>query len=69
VLRLTLFVSAIASASFAATLAFAPAVIDAGARFVVGQEESVAPAPAVTMQPRECAPLAKIVAALQRLDC
>jgi hypothetical protein len=62
-------VSAIASASLAATLAFAPAVIEAGQSFVFGPAEVAAPAPAVTKQVRECAPLAKIVAALQRRDC
>jgi hypothetical protein len=65
VLRLTLLVSAIASATFAATLAFAPAVIEAGQRFVLGQADTPAASPIAVEPVQDCAPLAKIVAALR----
>lgn len=66
VLRTTLLVSAIASATFAATLAFAPAMMDAGQRLVFGQGEIMSSAPVAAEPVRECAPLAKVVAALRQ---
>ena len=69
-LRLTLLVSGISSATFAATFAFAPAVMDAGQRLFSAQTQIAREAPAVLPQEiRECGPLAKIVAALERREC
>ena len=67
-LRLTLLTSAVASATFVATLAYAPAVIEIGQHLGFGRTEltrEISPAPAATPI-RQCGPLAKIVAALNR---
>jgi len=71
VLRLTLLTSAVASATFVGTLAFAPAVISVGQRLGLAQAElarETSP-PVATKQIRECGPLAKIVAALRNTEC
>jgi len=55
-MRFTLLTSAIASAIFAATLAFAPAIAAVGERLSIGQSEIArvsAPAPKV-VQDRHC---------------
>jgi hypothetical protein len=65
VLRLTLLVSAIASATFAGTLAFAPAVMELGQRVLAARTQSTT-AVSVSAQPiRQCGPFAKIVDALR----
>ena len=60
-LRLTLLVSAIASATFAGTLAFAPAVMQLGQRVLAGEVESATTISAVADPIRQCGPLAKII--------
>ena len=70
-LKLTLLTSAVASATFVGTLAFAPAMIDVGQRLGFGGAEitRVSAPPQVTID-RECkTTLQKIVAALKRQDC
>jgi hypothetical protein len=71
VLRLTLLTSAVASGTFVATLAFAPAAVNVGQLLSFGQSETARAIsqPAVIQQMRECGPLAKIVAALQSREC
>jgi hypothetical protein len=71
VLRLTLLTSAIASGTFVATLAFAPATINVGQLLGFGQPEIAREisAPAAVRENRECGPMAKIVAALQQRQC
>lgn len=64
-LRLTLLISAIASATFAGTLAFAPAVAKLGQRVLVGEAATAATVSAVADPIRQCGPLAKIVDALR----
>ena len=64
-LRLTLLVSAIASATFAATLAFAPAVMELGERVLAARTESSTTVSASVETIRRCGPLAKIVDALR----
>jgi hypothetical protein len=66
VLRLTLLVSAIASATFAGTLAFAPAVMEIGQRVLTAQTESTISVSAPAQPIRQCGPLAKIADALRR---
>lgn len=66
VLRLTLLVGAIASATFAATLAFAPAVTDLGQRVLTVRTEGTTIISAAAPPNRECGPFAKIVDALRR---
>ncbi len=61
VLRLTLLVSAIASATFAATLAFAPAVIEIGERTLAARMETAKTVSAATQPLAQCGPFAKIV--------
>ncbi len=71
-LKFTLLISAVASATFVGTLAFAPAVIDFGERLGFGRAEitrASAPPLQVTVD-RECrTALQKIVAALEDRDC
>jgi hypothetical protein len=64
-LRLTLLVSAIASATFASTLAFAPAVIELGQRVLAARTESTTSLSAAAQPIRQCGPFAKIVDALR----
>jgi hypothetical protein len=64
-LRLTLLVSAIASATFAGTLAFAPAVMEMGQQVLAGEVESTTTISVVADPIRQCGPLAKIVDALR----
>jgi hypothetical protein len=54
-----------------ATLAFAPATINVGQLLGFGQSQIAREisAPAAVRENRECAPLAKIVAALQSSPC
>ena len=70
-LRLTLLTSAVASATFVGTLAFAPAVVELGERLGLGQVESlrVSAAPPVVVEPQCKTALQKIVAALKSTDC
>jgi hypothetical protein len=63
-LRLTLLVSAIASATFAATLAFAPAVLDLGQRVLAAQTQSASLVSAEAEPLRQCGAFAKIIDAL-----
>ena len=69
-LKLTLLTSAVASATFIGTLAFAPAVIEVGERLGFVQSESpqvIAPAVVVNL---ECKTVfKKVVAALKNTDC
>ena len=65
VLRLTLLVSAIASATFAATLAFAPAVMELGQRVLTVQTATSTTVSAAAEPIRQCGPLAKIVDTLR----
>jgi hypothetical protein len=64
VLRLTLLVSAIASATFAGTLAFAPAVMELGERVRAARTESTTTVSASAAPIRQCGPFAKIADAL-----
>ena len=64
-LRLTLLVSAIASATFAGTLAFAPAVMELGARALAARTESPTTVSVATRPIQQCGPFAKIVDALR----
>ena len=70
-LRFTLLTSAVASATFAATLVFAPDILDAVPRISLGQVETVREsAPVVVEQTFNCnSPLGKIVVALRQGDC
>jgi hypothetical protein len=70
VLRLTLLTSAVASATFVATLSYAPAVIELGQRLGFGRAEIAreTPPPQAAERIRECGPLAKIVAALRHTN-
>ncbi len=65
-LRLTLLVSAIASATFAGTLAFAPAVMELGQRVLALQTETTTSVSASAEPIRQCGPFAKIVDALSK---
>ena len=65
VLRLTLLVSAIASATFAGTLAFAPAVMELGERVLAARTEISTTVSAGGAPSRQCGPFAKIVDALR----
>jgi hypothetical protein len=72
VLRLTLLTSAVASGTFFATLAYAPAVIDIGnlvwfGRTDISREVSASPAAPEQLDCRS--PFARIVAALQQAKC
>jgi hypothetical protein len=64
-LRLTLLVSAIASGTFAATLAFAPAVLDLGQRVLAQETPSTSVISAEAEPLRQCGAFAKIVDALR----
>ena len=64
-LRLTLLISAIASATFAGTLAFAPAVVELGQRVLAAEAESTTAVSAVADPLRQCGALAKIVDTLR----
>jgi hypothetical protein len=64
VLRLTLLVSAIASATFAATLAFAPGVLDLGERVLAAQTRGTSVVSVQAEQIRQCGAFAKIIDAL-----
>ena len=71
-LKLTLLTSAVASATFIGTLAFAPAVISVGERLGFGGAEidRVSAPPPVAVIDRECkTALQKVVAALKSRDC
>lgn len=65
-LRLTLLVSAIASATFAGTLAFSPAVMELGQRVLAARTESTTAVSTSAQPMRQCGPLAKIADALRR---
>lgn len=67
-MRLTIPTIAIAAASFAATLAFAPAIASVAEQFARDQSETVSenlPAKEVL----GCPPVAKILAALRGSEC
>ncbi len=67
-MRLTIPTIAIMTASFAATLAFAPAIASVAEQFVRDQSQTVKISlPA--KQELKCAPLAKILAALRGTEC
>ena len=70
-LKLTLLTSAVASATFVGTLAFAPALIDVGQRLGFGgaEIERASVPPQVTIG-RECkTAFQRVVAALKSRDC
>ena len=70
-LKLTLLTSAVASATFVGTLAFAPALIDVGQRLGFGgaEIERASVPPQVTFD-RECkTAFQRVVAALSNRDC
>jgi len=72
VLRLTLLTSAIASGTFAATLAFAPGVINVGNLVGFGEAtiSRAGSAPLATPKGRDCrTALDKVIAALQHAEC
>ena len=71
-LKLTLLTSAVASATFVGTLAFAPAVIDVGKRLGFGGaeiERASVPRSQVTTDFECKTALQKVVAALKSRDC
>jgi hypothetical protein len=71
-MRLTLLISAIASVSFAATLAFAPAIAQAGERLAFGKAEltRVSVRQEQIVEGPECrSPLQVILIALSNKDC
>jgi hypothetical protein len=73
VLRLTLLTSAVASATFVATIAYAPVVVSLGERLAFGQAaESTRKAPPVVVaeQTRDCRSIVgRIVAGLRSDPC
>jgi hypothetical protein len=72
VLKLTLLTSAVASATFVGTLAFAPAIIDVGQRLGFGGaeiERVSAPRTQVTIDAECKTALQRVVAALKSRDC
>jgi hypothetical protein len=67
-MRLTIPTIAITTASFAATLAFAPAIAQVAEQFVFSQSQTVK----ISMPANEelrCPPVAKILAALRGTEC
>jgi hypothetical protein len=64
-LRLTLLVSAIASGTFAATLAFAPAMLDLGQRVLAVETQSTKVVSADAEPLRQCGAFVKIIDALR----